>query len=204
MSQRESGRLKEGQLRRVLDQAARKRRQRQALEALEEDNYQTDPHADLKMNKKAPKFEENNDANVSKSKKRKSKSDQFKLRVRKNFTTLLEEEQSVVGRENCNYLTASVPPSHRPDRKFCSVCGFPSAYTCMQCGCKYCCVRCLNTHQETRCLKWIAWSFNHFLQVDGLIFSNISYNHTLFSCIHNNQVDCLSASMMESDKGPYK
>ena len=42
----------------MLDDAARRRRQRKALEALEQDNFQDDPHADLKMSKKAPKFEE--------------------------------------------------------------------------------------------------------------------------------------------------
>ena len=41
-----------------MDAAARKRRQRKALEALEDDNYQDDPHSDLKMSKRAPKFEE--------------------------------------------------------------------------------------------------------------------------------------------------
>ncbi len=50
--------MKEVQQRRVLDAAARRRRQRKALEALEADNFQEDPHADLKMSKKAPKFEE--------------------------------------------------------------------------------------------------------------------------------------------------
>lgn len=58
---RESGRLKDGQTQRVLDDAARRRRQKKALDALEEDNFQDDPHADLKMNKKAPKFEETNE-----------------------------------------------------------------------------------------------------------------------------------------------
>ena len=53
-----SVRIKDAQQRRVLDEAARRRRQRKALEALEQDNYQEDPHADLKMSKKAPKFEE--------------------------------------------------------------------------------------------------------------------------------------------------
>ena len=43
---------------RILDEASRRRRQRKALEALEQDNYQDDPHADLKMSKRAPKFEE--------------------------------------------------------------------------------------------------------------------------------------------------
>jgi len=32
------------------------------LEALEDDNFQEDPHADLKMNKRAPKFEESVEA----------------------------------------------------------------------------------------------------------------------------------------------
>ena len=49
-------RVKE-QPRRVLDEASRRRRQRKALEALEADNFQEDPHADLKTNKRAPKFD---------------------------------------------------------------------------------------------------------------------------------------------------
>jgi zinc finger HIT domain-containing protein 1 len=53
-----TGRIKDLQQKRVLDDAARRRRQRKALEALEQDNFQDDPHADLKMSKKAPKFEE--------------------------------------------------------------------------------------------------------------------------------------------------
>ena len=41
-----------------MDEASRQRRLRKALEALEQDNFQADPHADLKMSKKAPKFDE--------------------------------------------------------------------------------------------------------------------------------------------------
>lgn len=54
-------RIKDAEQRRILDEAARRRRQRKALEALEQDNFQDDPHADLKMSKKAPKFEESMD-----------------------------------------------------------------------------------------------------------------------------------------------
>lgn len=151
---RESGRIKEVQQRRVLDESARKRRQRKALEALEDDNFQEDPHADLKMNKRAPKFEESVEASV-RGKKRKSRSDVFKQRFRKNFSALLEEEQSLFG-DVPNYLSAGVPPSKFPERHFCSVCGFPSNYTCVTCGSRYCCIRCLGTHQDTRCLKWTA------------------------------------------------
>jgi len=57
-----AGRIKDVQQRRILDESARKRRQRKALEALEDDNFQEDPHADLKMNKRAPKFEESVEA----------------------------------------------------------------------------------------------------------------------------------------------
>lgn len=51
--------MKEVNQRRVLDEAARRRRARKQLEALEKDNFQDDPHANLSMHKKAPKFEEN-------------------------------------------------------------------------------------------------------------------------------------------------
>lgn len=57
------GRIKTAEQKRVLDDVSRKRRQRKALEALESDNFSEDPHADLKMSKKAPKFEEAMDAN---------------------------------------------------------------------------------------------------------------------------------------------
>ncbi|KYQ49929.1 U4/U6.U5 small nuclear ribonucleoprotein 27 kDa protein [Trachymyrmex zeteki] len=44
---RESGRIKDACQKRILDEAARKRRQKKALEALEQDNFHDDPHADL-------------------------------------------------------------------------------------------------------------------------------------------------------------
>lgn len=47
MAARESGRIKDAYQKRVLDEAARKRRQKKALEALEQDNFHDDPHADL-------------------------------------------------------------------------------------------------------------------------------------------------------------
>jgi len=48
---RESGRIKDAIQKRILDDAARKRRQKKALEALEQDNFHDDPHADLGMTK---------------------------------------------------------------------------------------------------------------------------------------------------------
>ncbi|KAJ8310663.1 hypothetical protein KUTeg_012528 [Tegillarca granosa] len=136
---RESGRVKEIQQRRVLDDAARRRRQRKALDALEQDNFQDDPHADLKMSKKAPKFEESmeTDKTAQTKKKRRSKTDHFKFKFKKSFAALLEEEH-MLNKDPPNYFSAQVRPSKLPERHFCA------------CGARYCSVKCLGTHQDTR------------------------------------------------------
>ena len=61
----------------VLDEAARRRRQRKALEALEQDNFHDDPHANLVMHKKAPKFEESLDGKTRPDRKRKARSFEY-------------------------------------------------------------------------------------------------------------------------------
>jgi hypothetical protein len=48
------------------------------------------------------------------------------------------------------YLTCNAAPSQYPSRQFCSVCSFQSSYKCSKCGMKYCSVKCLRTHEETR------------------------------------------------------
>lgn len=154
MAARESGRVKEADKKRVLDDASRKRRARKALEALEQDNYHDDPHADLVMSKKVPKFQDNLEPTKTKKNKRKSY-DYFKAKYRKTFVQLLEEDK-VYRADQPSYGRAEAEPSRLPERHFCAICGFPSNYTCTSCGTRYCCVRCLGTHQDTRCLKWIA------------------------------------------------
>lgn len=150
---RESSRVKEGDKRRVLDEATRRRRQRKALEALEADNYHEDPHADLVMSKKVPKFE---DQLELRGRKRKSKSaEYFKMKYRKTLQQMIDED-AALHPEAPNYASAAVGPSDLPERHFCSVCGFFSKYTCVPCGARYCGLRCLNTHLDTRCLKWTA------------------------------------------------
>ncbi|KAL3621806.1 SWR1 complex subunit 6 [Castilleja foliolosa] len=55
------------------------------------------------------------------------------------------------------YLRAAVgPPSSTARRHFCTVCGFLSNYTCVQCGMRFCSTRCQNIHNDTRCLKFVA------------------------------------------------
>ncbi|XP_057534512.1 SWR1 complex subunit 6 [Amaranthus tricolor] len=56
-----------------------------------------------------------------------------------------------------NYLRAAVgPPSIVSRRNFCTVCGYTANYTCVRCGMRFCCIRCQNIHNDTRCLKFVA------------------------------------------------
>lgn len=147
---KESKRVKDANQQKTLDEAARSRRLRKTLEALEQDNFHEDPHANLVAHS-APRFEDNKE-----NKRRKRlKTEPFKLRCRKNFAALLEEEAQNFA-EDRNYLTAQVPPPRYPARHFCAVCGFKSDYTCVQCGARYCSVKCYGVHKDTRCLKWTA------------------------------------------------
>ncbi|XP_012258732.1 zinc finger HIT domain-containing protein 1 [Athalia rosae] len=155
MAARESGRIKDANQKRILDDVVRKRRQRKALEALEQDNFHDDPHADLVMSKKVPKFQEALESrSVSRKKKTKS-AEYYKQRFRKTFSQLVEEDHNY-NPSPPNYSSAQSQPSRFPDRHFCAVCGFPCSYTCIPCGTRYCCIKCLGTHLDTRCLKWTA------------------------------------------------
>ncbi|XP_003746855.1 zinc finger HIT domain-containing protein 1 [Galendromus occidentalis] len=140
----------------VLDEAQRNRRSRKALDALEQDNYHEDPHANLIMNKKAPKFEDSlNTERKDRPGKRKSARDFKQVRFKKSLAALLEEDRAL-GTESPNYMTAAAPASKFPKRYFCAVCGMYGIYTCVSCGARYCAKNCLDVHQETRCLKWTA------------------------------------------------
>nr|CAG4645212.1 EOG090X0GXS [Leptodora kindtii] len=149
-SQRESTRQKDANSRRVLDDASRRRRARKALEALEQDNFHDDPHANLVLSKKVPKFEESLDG--KQNRRRKSKNfEYFKQRYRKSFAQLLEEEQGNRS-DPPNYSSAQAPPSKFPERHFCAVCGFTCNYTCLSCGARYCSLYCLEHACPTCCL----------------------------------------------------
>lgn len=137
---------------RVMDEVARKRKLKHELDQLECDNYHEDPHANLSLSKKVPKFDD-------KPKQRDKNSDRRKTNPRLrilSFAQLLDEDSK---RVPPNYSSAVAPPIEKfniPRRHFCSVCGFKGNYTCVSCGSRFCCINCQETHKETRCLKWIA------------------------------------------------
>jgi len=156
-----SARVKEQQARRVLDSAARQRRARKALENLEQDNSHDDPHADLVMSKKALNLFQEDSPEKQRPKRKVRTAEYYKQRFRKNLDQLLDEETSYMeeddpAEEQVGYLAAQVPPSLKAPKSLCAICGFTSNYNCSVCGTRYCCIRCLETHQDTRCLKWTA------------------------------------------------
>ncbi|XP_075584848.1 zinc finger HIT domain-containing protein 1 [Dermatophagoides farinae] len=165
---------------RILDESTRNRRNRQHIEQLERDNFHEDPHSNLVMHKKAPKFEDptalnnNSSTNITPRRVNAYRSRIFTL------STLIEENSRL---STPNYLSiATRSLNNYPKRKhnsnddkrqsqlsstyfphieipsikrhFCSVCGFKSSYTCIICGFRYCSSHCLQLHVETRCLKW--------------------------------------------------
>ncbi|XP_037960769.1 zinc finger HIT domain-containing protein 1-like [Teleopsis dalmanni] len=148
-----SNRIRESTKKRVIDDATRKLRLQKQLEALEKDNYHSDPHGDLVMSKKIPKFQDNG-KKLKERKKRNKAFEAFRLKYPKNFQQLLDEEKQRCGDETPIYIQAIAPEPSTPQRKFCAVCGYFSNYTCTACGTRYCCIPCMKIHQETRCLKW--------------------------------------------------
>lgn len=151
---RGSSRLKDDR-RRIMDETSRKRRLRKVMEQLESDNYHDDPHADLVMSKKVPKFEDNLEQRTSRTKKKERTAEYYQSKYRKNFQQLVDEDRLEAETNNRpSYMDIQCEESHLPSRHFCAVCGFLATYSCLSCGTRYCSIRCLDTHVETRCLKW--------------------------------------------------
>ncbi|KAF9100917.1 Zinc finger HIT domain-containing protein 1 [Mortierella sp. AM989] len=74
---------------------------------------------------------------------------------RKPLNQLLDESGLLNNQATVpTYVTAAMGPSRYPDRQFCSVCGWKGVYRCNRCGMRYCDLRCLKTHQDTRCMKF--------------------------------------------------
>lgn len=83
--------------------------------------------------------------------------DYYQFKYRKNFQQLVDEdrtESELKGRPS--YMDIQCEDSQLPPRHFCAVCGFLGQYNCLSCGTRYCSIRCMETHMDTRCLKWAA------------------------------------------------
>jgi hypothetical protein len=92
---------------RILDHAARNRRTRQQLAQLERDNFHDDPHANLVMHKKAPKF---NDSIVAQSNGAGRRSTGHARIRASTWQAMLDEDVRL--NSLVNYSTATAPPPH--------------------------------------------------------------------------------------------
>lgn len=90
---------------RVLDPAARSRRTRQQLAQLERDNFHDDPHANLVMHKKAPKFNDSISAPTNGSAGRRSNG-HARLRT-STWQSMLDEDLRL--HPLLNFITAAAP-----------------------------------------------------------------------------------------------
>ncbi len=97
----------------------------------------------------------------SKNNKRKKHADvgkrvEKKTRVVQEVKSLLqimreEDDRKAIGAPS--YASIAALPSEKAPRLFCSVCGQISKYSCLKCGARFCCVKCQETHKESRCTR---------------------------------------------------
>ncbi|RHZ68228.1 hypothetical protein Glove_296g63 [Diversispora epigaea] len=141
----------------VLDQTTRNKNIQHHLNELERDNYAEVPELEI-VSGTMTKPRRTVEVDTSQNRKTKARSKKELLRqlsVKRNLNALLEESKIDQFPPNIpTYLTVAAGKSRFPPRKFCSVCGFLANYSCKTCGMKYCSVKCLETHEETRCMKY--------------------------------------------------
>ncbi|CAO3613342.1 unnamed protein product [Cunninghamella blakesleeana] len=140
----------------AIDINAHENHLKRQLDSLEYDNHQSLNNVEGLINIALAAQEQNEEGLVPrKSRQKKSRTSIYSSKT--NLNTLLEEAHlEDYSPDVPTYLTCNSAPSKYPPRNFCSVCGFSSNYKCLRCGMKYCTVKCLNTHKETRCLKWTS------------------------------------------------
>ncbi|CAH9132246.1 unnamed protein product [Cuscuta epithymum] len=131
------------------------------LDALESDNGVLEP-VQLDEDDEASLDEEDQAHQKRQSRGTKRKTRQAKAlenkKAPKSFLELLNEANlESLPPHVPTYLRAAVgPPSSSSRRHFCTVCGFSAHYACVQCGMRFCSIRCRTIHNDTRCLKFVA------------------------------------------------
>lgn len=151
---RGSHRLKETERQRIIDDSTRRRRLKKFLESMQADNYHEDPHADLVMSKKLPRFDDNLESRT-RSKKKDRSPEYYQIKYRKALQQMVEDDRKEADDSGrVSYLDVVAPSCEFPPVYLCAVCGYLSNYICISCGVRICQSKCFDTHFETRCLKW--------------------------------------------------
>ncbi|ORX58998.1 hypothetical protein DM01DRAFT_304335 [Hesseltinella vesiculosa] len=138
-----------------VDPEAHQRHLKRQLDSLERDNHQSlnDVEGLISIALAAQEQQHDEGSNARKPRTKAGRSSVYSSKS--NLNVLLEDAHlDTQHPDTPSYFTCNAEPSNYPPRNFCSVCGYTSAYKCLRCGMKYCSVKCLATHQDTRCLKW--------------------------------------------------
>ncbi|KAH6791386.1 HIT-type Zinc finger family protein [Perilla frutescens var. frutescens] len=132
------------------------------LEALENDNagletVQVDDDDEASFDDDDQAYQKKQ-SKSTKRKTRQAKALENAKKAPRTFLELLQEANlETLPPHVPSYSRASVgPPSSTARRHFCTVCGFSGSYTCVQCGMRFCSIRCQTIHTDTRCLKFVA------------------------------------------------
>ncbi|KAH6758121.1 HIT-type Zinc finger family protein [Perilla frutescens var. hirtella] len=132
------------------------------LEALENDNagletVQVDDDDEVSFDDDDQAYQKKQ-SKSTKRKTRQAKALENAKKAPRTFLELLQEANlESLPPHVPSYSRAAVgPPSSTARRHFCTVCGFSGSYTCVQCGMRFCSIRCQTIHTDTRCLKFVA------------------------------------------------
>lgn len=131
------------------------------LESLENDNF-TQETVILEEVEQVEQDSDEPEFSTPKKKKKirkKGKADKLKEKyfLRRNLETVLYSEKvDQLPPDVPSYYNCNAAPSKKPKRHFCSICGYFANYTCTKCGMRFCCVKCKDSHEESRCQKFVA------------------------------------------------
>ncbi|XP_022890243.1 SWR1 complex subunit 6-like [Olea europaea var. sylvestris] len=132
------------------------------LEALENDNagmemVQNDDDDEASLDEDDQVYQKKQ-SKSTKRKTRQAKALEDAKKAPRTFLELLNEAnlESLPPHVPSYFRAAVGPPSSIARRHFCTVCGFSANYTCIQCGMRFCSIKCRAIHNDTRCLKFVA------------------------------------------------
>ena len=146
---------------RKVDEETRLEARSKRLMALEADNY-NEQQQQLDVSDDAYEDEDEQDkisgGRKALQKKKKSKSGHnARIYKPRSLDRIIDHQRQLLANGDNSmtvcYASISAPPSTKPARHFCSVCGYFGNYTCTRCGMRFCCIKCNKNHKETRCLK---------------------------------------------------
>jgi HIT zinc finger. len=147
----------------VVDEESRNYVLQTKLEALESDYYESPNRLAEDASEDEYDFEkdiEGTDKTKKKIRKRaknpkkKSRRESYVVRNLNLKKTLKEEGLENPDLDFPNFVNSRVSRPRYPGRKFCSICGNTSSYTCPRCGEKYCSRKCHDVHKDVKCLRF--------------------------------------------------